>query len=118
MESIWPDLNEIIVFGSVSAYQVFGFATIVLAILNIIFYMIAASMMWKTSHHITQTLKNKFMVEALLALTTLAMGIGAFVDAPYWFWQLSYVCRVGLLLIAPFVLYHVIIACKTIINAK
>lgn len=118
MESIWPDLREIIFYGDITLYQFLGFLTVALALLNIVFYLIAAALMWRTTHQITNSLKHKFVVESFLALTTVLMGFGALVDAPSWFWQLSYVCRVGLLIIAPFVLYRVVVACKAIINAQ
>jgi hypothetical protein len=74
--------------------------------------------MWNSNHEITKALRNKMVLEALLTCMTLFMGAGAFLQAPSEFWQFSYICRVGLLLISPFVLYRLVKACRTIIKAK
>lgn len=118
MNDIWIDLSKIVVFEKVTLYQLLGLATVILASVNVFLYSVAVSLVWKTTHHITQSLKNKFILESLMMCATVLMGFGALLDTDKWYWQVSYVCRVGLLLIAPFILWRVIVACKTIINAN
>lgn len=118
MNELWIDLSTIVVYDDITLYQLLGFMTVSLAVLNVILYSIASWMFWRTTHHITQSLKNKFIMDSLMTSTTLLMGFGALLETDLWFWQLAYVCRVGLMLMVPIILWRVIVACKEIVKAS
>jgi len=108
--------NELI--AGFTFYQLMGFFTIFFAVINIALYLYAAHILWRSRHVITQALRDKIIIEALLTFTTVMMGIGAFMDMPQIWWQVSYVCRVGLLAISPFVIYRLVKACYTVANTQ
>ena len=106
----FPNFNEVYI-GAYTVYQALGFATIVLCVINIICYLICAFLMWNSKHEITRALRDKILMEAKLTVTTAMMGIGAFAQAPFWYWQLAFLCRVIFLVLMPILLFRVVRAC-------
>lgn len=112
------DLKLIEVAQGLSLYQVFGFLTITLAIINLCLYAIVVYIIKDTNHNITKALKHKVVIEMFLTFTTVLMGFGAFLTTSYGFWQFAYVFRVGLLLLSPIVLYRLVMVCLEIVEVK
>lgn len=101
------DFKEIELYGF-TLYQGFGFLTVSTAIINILIYLVIIFIFLATRHRITKALRDKAILEALLTCTTVMMGFGALLETSSSWWQISYISRVGLLLISPFVLWNLV----------
>lgn len=117
MEWIIPDFYEIIVYKDVTFYQVLGGLTLALALADTAIYGWIILMFKNTKHAVGQDLVKKFSVDILLLITTALMGVGALFEMPSSFWQLAYISRVGILILAPIVSIKLALTCLGIVKA-
>lgn len=111
------DLNSIYLLEDFTLYQLLGFSTVFLSLLNIALYAVSAYLVWRSTHDVTKTLRDKLILEALLTLTTVAMGVAALIEAPQSFWQSAYIARVILLILMPFFIWRLVKSCLAIIKS-
>lgn len=112
-----PNFYDIIVYKNITFYQVLGGLTLGLALIDTAVYVWIVVMFKSTKYAIGQDLTKKFVVDIFLLVVTALMGVGALFEMPSSFWQLAYISRVGILILAPIVSIKLALTCLSIAKA-